>query len=574
MEEAMAILRDASPWSLLAGAAAMAALWWAVRMLEWVWWGPRRIERALRAQGLGGTQYRLLRGDIKEEQRLMRAALSKPVPMDRPHDIVPRVSPLLHRVTEQHGKVSFTWFGPYPRITISDPELVRQVLANKFGHFDKTKLARLAKVFIGGLAVLDGEEWAKHRRIMNPAFHAEKLKRMLPAFSASCSELIDRWENLVTVSVGAIELDVWSEFQDLSGEVISRAAFGVTNEEGRRIFQLQAEQAERLVQSFRTNYIPGFSYDPHFPCYFVPNKQISSVDSCVPECFLNEISVPISETNQRIFSPFSLLPTENNRRMKAINTEVKAILRGIIEKRQKYMKNGGTDKDDLLGLLLESNMDYSDADGKTNKGMTVEDVIDECKLFYFAGMETTAVLLSWTVVLLSMHPEWQDRAREEVLQVFGKNKPDLNGLSRLKVVMMVFNEVLRLYPPVMLINRRTYKKIELGGVTYPPNVMLALQLMFIHRDPAIWGDDAGEFNPGRFAEGVSKASRDPGAFFAFSSGPRNCIGQNFALLEAKVAISMILQRFSFELSPTYMHAPYAVLTLHPQHGVPVRLHRL
>ncbi|XP_044454037.1 cytochrome P450 72A15-like [Triticum urartu] len=528
MEEAMAILRDASPWSLLAGAAAMAALWWAVRMLEWVWWGPRRIERALRAQGLGGTQYRLLRGDIKEEQRLMRAALSKPVPMDRPHDIVPRVSPLLHRVTEQHGKVSFTWFGPYPRITISDPELVRQVLANKFGHFDKTKLARLAKVFIGGLAVLDGEEWAKHRRIMNPAFHAEKLKRMLPAFSASCSELIDRWENLVTVSVGAIELDVWSEFQDLSGEVISRAAFGVTNEEGRRIFQLQAEQAERLVQSFRTNYIPGFS----------------------------------------------LLPTENNRRMKAINTEVKAILRGIIEKRQKYMKNGGTDKDDLLGLLLESNMDYSDADGKTNKGMTVEDVIDECKLFYFAGMETTAVLLSWTVVLLSMHPEWQDRAREEVLQVFGKNKPDLNGLSRLKVVMMVFNEVLRLYPPVMLINRRTYKKIELGGVTYPPNVMLALQLMFIHRDPAIWGDDAGEFNPGRFAEGVSKASRDPGAFFAFSSGPRNCIGQNFALLEAKVAISMILQRFSFELSPTYMHAPYAVLTLHPQHGVPVRLHRL
>src|SRR4051812_14295983 len=140
--------------------------------------------------------------------------------------------------------------------------------------------------------------------------------------------------------------------------------------------------------------------------------------------------------------------------------------------------------------------------------------------------------------------------------------------------MMVFNEVLRLYPPVMLINRRTYKKIELGGVTYPPNVMLALQLMFIHRDPAIWGDDAGEFNPGRFAEGISKASRDPGAFFAFSSGPRNCIGQNFALLEAKVAISMILQRFSFELSPAYVHAPYTVLTLHPQHGVPVRLHRL
>lgn len=139
---------------------------------------------------------------------------------------------------------------------------------------------------------------------------------------------------------------------------------------------------------------------------------------------------------------------------------------------------------------------------------------------------------------------------------------------------MVLNEVLRLYPPVVLLNRRTYKKIELGGVTYPPGVMLALPIMIIHRDPGVWGDDADEFNPGRFAEGVSKACRDPGAFFPFSWGPRTCIGQNFALLEAKVAVSMILQRFAFELSPAYVHAPYTVLTLHPQHGVPVRLHRL
>lgn len=139
---------------------------------------------------------------------------------------------------------------------------------------------------------------------------------MLPAFSACCSELIGRWENSVNVSVGAIELDVWLEFQNLSGDVISRAAFGASNQEGRRIFLLQAEQAERLVQSFGTNYIPGFSYDPHCLYYFGPNKQISSVDSCVPECFylpiffpektsfnfsficfLKRISVSISETN-------------------------------------------------------------------------------------------------------------------------------------------------------------------------------------------------------------------------------------------------------------------------------------
>uniref|UniRef100_A0A0D9V352 Cytochrome P450 n=1 Tax=Leersia perrieri TaxID=77586 RepID=A0A0D9V352_9ORYZ len=519
---------EASPWSLLGGVAAALLLVWAVQMLEWAWLAPRRMDRALRAQGLKGTQYRFLHGDLKEDLQLVMAARSKPVPMDRPHDIVPRISPLLHRALEDHGKLSFTWFGPVPRVTITDPELVREVLSNKSGHFEKTRLAtRLSKLLVGGLVILHGEKWVKHRRIMNPAFHAEKLKRMLPAFSASCTELIGRWENVVAASVGKAELDVWPEFQNFSGDVISRAAFGVRYQEGRRIFQLQAEQAERLLQSFRTNYIPGVS----------------------------------------------LLPIENNRRMKAIDREIRAILRGIIEKRQKDMKNGDANKDDLLGLLLESNMDYNDEDGKTSKGMTVEEIIEECKLFYFAGMETTAVLLSWTMVVLSMHPEWQDRAREEVLQVFGQNKPDFNGVNRLKVVTMVLYEVLRLYPPVVLMNRRTYKAIELGGVTYPPGVMLALPVLFIHRDTAVWGHDAGEFNPGRFAEGVAKACNDPGAFFPFSWGPRICIGQNFALLEAKVAISMILQRFAFELSPAYAHAPYTVLTLHPQHGVPVRLRR-
>jgi cytochrome P450 len=139
---------------------------------------------------------------------------------------------------------------------------------------------------------------------------------------------------------------------------------------------------------------------------------------------------------------------------------------------------------------------------------------------------------------------------------------------------MILYEVLRLYPPVVAMNRRTHRPTELGGVTYPPGVMLVTPVMFIHRDPAVWGDDAGEFNPGRFADGVSKACKDPGAFVPFSWGPRICIGQNFALLEAKVAICFMLQRFAFELSPAYVHAPYTVLTLHPQHGVPIRLHRL
>ena len=116
------------------------------------------------------------------------------------------------------------------------------------------------------------------------------------------------------------------------------------------------------------------------------------------------------------------------------NKEIKTILQDLIGKRIQAMREGESTKDDLLGLLLESSMRETGTSGQSGIAMTIEDVIEECKLFYFAGMETTSVLLTWTMVVLGMHPEWQDRAREEVVSLFGKNKPDLEGLSRVKTV--------------------------------------------------------------------------------------------------------------------------------------------
>lgn len=128
------------------------------------------------------------------------------------------------------------------------------------------------------------------------------------------------------------------------------------------------------------------------------------------------------------------LPTKNNRKMRKNNKEVESILRGLIGKRIRAMEQGEGRDDDLLGLLLESNLRDTDENGQSSKGMTIEDVIEECKQFYLAGMETTSVLLTWTMIVLSMHPEWQDLARQEVLGLFGRNKPEYEGLSRLKTV--------------------------------------------------------------------------------------------------------------------------------------------
>ncbi|RRT70935.1 hypothetical protein B296_00023917 [Ensete ventricosum] len=459
-------------WHLASGVAGL-LLVVAVWVFYFVWWTPRQLERALRAQGLDGTPYRFPHGDRELSARLDREVHAKPMTFS--HSIIPRVAPFTHRTVSQYGKISFTWAGLVPEVTITDVGLVRQLLLNMSHDFEKPKLNPLAKFFFRGVFTYEGEKWAKHRRILNPAFHMEKLK------------------------------------------VLDSSMF---------------------------------------------------------------------------------LPAERKKRIKALDREIRELLGSIIKKREEDIKNVKASNGNLLGLLLESTMTDSQEHGNNNAGMTIEEVIEECKLFYFAGQETSAVLLTWTMILLSMHPEWQVRAREEVLRVFGENKPDFDGLSRLKTVSniiilpssaknqligshalldqvtMILHEVLRLYPPITFIQRHTYKTIKLGDVNYPPGVLLRLPILFFNHDPEIWGEDASEFNPERFAEGVSNACKNHQlVFFPFGGGPRNCIGQNFALMEAKMALAAILQHFSFELSPAYAHAPLIVLSLVPQHGAHLRLRR-
>ncbi|KAL0857557.1 hypothetical protein Bca101_062711 [Brassica carinata] len=507
-------------FSVVAGALMVVSAVVLIRVVNWVWIKPKKLESYLRRQGLPGTSYTPLVGDIKRNVNMLMEARSKPISLT--DDIIPHLLPLALKMSNSHGRTFFIWTGPVPTIMITDPEHIKEVFSKVY-DFEKNASFPLVRLLVGGLASYKGDKWARHRRIINPAFHLEKIKNMVPAFYHCCSEVVSQWERLFIDKESSCEVDVWPWLVSMTADTISHAAFGSSYKEGQRIFELQGELSALIAQELKKPYIPGLRF----------------------------------------------YPTKSNMRMKAIDKEIDRILRGMVSKREA----GEAENNDLLGILLASSLEESGGNG-----MSVEEVMKECKLFYFAGQETTSVLLVWTMILLSYHQDWQERAREEVRQILGDNnnntKPDIDSLSNLKVITMIFYEVLRLYPPVAELRRSVTKEMKLGELTLPAGVRVYIPTAIVHRDPELWGEDAGEFKPERFKEGISKATKNQVCYLPFGWGLRICIGQNFSLLEAKMAMALILQKFSFELSSSYVHSPQIVMTTRPQFGAHLTLHKL
>ncbi|KAK1416126.1 hypothetical protein QVD17_31914 [Tagetes erecta] len=497
---------------------------WGWKLLNWVWLKPKKLEKWLRDEGYKGNSYKLLLGDIIELASIVKEGRSKPM-LTVTHDITSYALPFDHYIISKYGEKSFIWWGPTPKIYIMDPELIKQILLRP-DEFRKPYSEPFRDSLVRGLFVTEGQKWIKHRQIINPAFNLQNLKMMFSAISSSCSDMIHKWE-LLTTKFGSTEVDVWPYIDTLAGDVISRTAFGSSYEEGKKIFQIQKEQIDLIFQLLLILHVPGKRF----------------------------------------------IPTKANKKFNKNVNELRSLLIAIINKRKKAIELKEGKCDDLLGILLESNLKEIEEHGV---GMSMEDVIEECKLFYVAGSETTSNLIVWTMVCLSLHQEWQTRAREEILQVFSDKDLDFESLKDLKILTMILNEVLRLYSPVIMLTRETHKDTKLGSMMIPSGVQLSLAMIHVHHDPEIWGDDVNEFKPERFSEGIVNATKGKGSssFFPFSNGPRVCIGQNLAMTEAKTAMAMILRRFLFELSPSYKHSPFPVFTLPPQFGAHLILHNI
>ncbi|KAK6931463.1 Cytochrome P450 [Dillenia turbinata] len=474
----------------------------------------------MRSQGIKGPPYKFLYGSTKDIMNMKMDSTKNPM-LEVSHNLFPRIQPDIYAWKKLYGNNFLAWYGPIPLLVVTDSKLMKEVFMEK--AYARPKYLGPTKKLVGdGIIAAKGERWAKLRKLANQGLNGESLKGMIPAMVTSVEEMLERWrahENN--------EIEVFEEFRVLASDIISRTAFRSSYLEAKRVFEILGNMTSIISKS--------------------------------------QLKINLSIIGK-------LFKSRDDLELDKMEKEIKNIVSRLIKNREEKVKKGEANGfgSDYLGLLMEA---HHDSD-KTNN-VTEEEMIDECKTLYIAGYETTRNFLTWTVLLLALHQEWQEKARKEVLELFGKNNPDPQAIGKMKTMTMVANESLRLYPPVDFVIREAESEVRLGDLVLPANTYLHLSSLVVHQNTQIWGEDAHLFKPDRFAEGVSKATNNnPAAFVPFGLGTRICAGLNFALAEAKVALSMILQRYALTLSPTYIHSPISRVTIQPQHGVQVILHPL
>jgi cytochrome P450 len=397
---------------------------------------------------------------------------------------------------------------------ISHPDLAKYVLQDNNHNYVKGRGLEKAKSFLGeGLLTSEGEFWRRQRRLMQPAFHRQKINAFLPLMVESTNRMLERWCALQ--ASGTTTLEVAGEMMRLTLEVVSRTLFS-------------------------TGLTP---------------QEMDAVAEAMP--------IVLREANLRITSMLDLrekLPIPANRQYRREIEALDSIVYRIIEGRRRSAE----DKPDLLGMLMAAQ------DEDSGEQMTDRQLRDEVMTIFLAGHETTANNLAWTLYLLSGHPGERSRVQQEVDQILSGAAPNLEDIPRLVYTRQVLDESLRLYPPAWAFGRKAIEADQIGGYSIPAGTDVIISPYVIHRHPDFWVNPQG-FDPERFTQQASQG-RPHYAFLPFGGGPRQCIGNNFALLEGTLILAMLTQKFELNLVPGYLVEPETTITLRPRHGIHMSLH--
>ncbi|KAL5994359.1 hypothetical protein ACLOJK_024409 [Asimina triloba] len=489
------------------------------------WVLPFLAYRRLRNRGFSGPPPSFPLGNIGEMSKRVRKAHhlgDAAGPLQISHDIHSTVFPYFAQWRQSYGKVFVYWLGTEPFVYIGEPEFLKQaaagVVSKTWGK--PTVFKRDRKPMFGkGLVMVEGDDWVLHRHIIAPAFSPGNLKAMVNMMVETTTKMLDGWSGLV--NSGVREIDVERDVTSNAAEIIARSSFGMGHQSGQLVFEkLKAMQ----LMLFSSNRFVG-----------VPFSNLMCLNQTLDACRLGK--------------------------------EIDHLLMSIIASRQQqqqeeeeHCQEDRGPQQDLLGILL----DKSRKDGRK---LSTRELVDECKTFFFGGHETTALWVSWTLLLLAQHPEWQTLLREEIMQVTQGQPLDYTVLSKLEKMGWVMNEVLRLYSPAPNVQRQAREEIQVGEVVIPKGTNMWIDVVGMHHDEALWGPDVNEFRPERFRDGAAGGCRHRMGFLPFGFGGRMCVGRNLSAMEYKIVLSLVLSRFSLAISPHYSHSPVVMLSLRPSHGI-------
>ena len=412
----------------------------------------------------------------------------------------------------EHGDFVRIRLGPYRVYLLLGPEHVRHLLQKNPGNYLKDGYEHNEPLTGRGLLTSEGEFWRRQRRLAQPAFHKERLRVMVSTMTDATEEMLGRWRVQLRKG-GGRPLKIDAEMSRLTLSLVSRTLMstdvsGGASEVGRSL-------EYTLWYAFRRT---GRFFNP----------------------------------------PFGFPTPKNLRYMRAIRT-LDEIVYSLIDGR----RESDEDRGDLLSMLVQAR------DSETGERMGRKQLRDEVMTFLAAGYETTARALAWTFYLLDRNPEEGRRLREELKRVLDGRTPAYEDLPLLVYTKMFVQEAMRLYPPVWGLARRAKREDEIGGHRVPKGSRLIISSYVTHRHPAFW-ENPEKFDPERFTPERSEG-RPRYAYFPFGGGPRQCIGVNFATMEATLITAMVAQCFDLSLVPGHPVEPQADLTLKPRYGLPMVL---
>lgn len=409
------------------------------------------------------------------------------------------------------GDVFRVRIGPWTIHLLTHPDHVQRVLQDRQKNYPRHRAYDLARPLFGeGLATSEGEQWRRHRRLIQPVFHRKNLEALTPVMTQVIEAMIRRWRTLVA---GGRPVDVEAEMLRLTLGVASRTLFNLDiSDETDALNRALTVVTDRITRRFR------FRLDP-------PER----------------------------------LPTPGNLRYRKALHTVDEVVYGIIERRRREPNQTG----DLLSMLLQAREE------ETGASLSDRELRDEVLTFLLAGHGTTGVGLAWTWHLLSLNPAAERRLRAEVEDVLGGRTPTVGDLPALAYTRMVFQEGLRLYPTAFAIARGVAEEDEIDGYLIPAGSMVVLIPYITHRHPSFW-ETPEAFDPERFAPERS-ADRPRYAYFPFAGGAHQCIGNEFAMMEAQLVIAMVTQAYRLESATDGPIACEAGLVLRPRGGVPMTI---